>query len=171
MFLIVPSPNPVPLHCARRCVHGSIPTVKPTLIRQSRALREWPAKSAHPLASPSPFCVQCHSLSSSTGSVSPCFAYHARHSPISLKNEKDSQEICNSLLLLPHILIFLWNRPLTNLLQGQAFKSNYCNKTAQAMVHVSAAQQACTDRKWYWQVWKGTDADSDIGRHSGLFFH
>jgi len=36
-----------------------------------------------------------------------------------------------------------------NLLEGLAFKHNYHNKTAQAIVRISAAQQACTDGKWY----------------------
>lgn len=106
--------TPVPLRYARRCVRGSVPAVKPTLIRQSRALRGWPAKSPRPLSSPSPFCAQRRSLSSSAGSVSPCSARHARPSPTAgrmIGNERDSREICNS-LLLPHLLIFLQNRLL-----------------------------------------------------------
>lgn len=81
----------VPLQCARRCVCGSIAAVKPTLIRQSKAPWEWPAKSPRPLSSPSPFCAQCRSLSSSTGSVSPCSAHHARPSPTA------GRMICNDL--------------------------------------------------------------------------
>lgn len=55
--------------------------------------------------------------------------------------------------------------------EGTCFKNNCCNKTVKAIVHISATQQACEDRKRYWQVLKGTDADSDAGRHLGLFFH
>lgn len=105
--------TPLPLQCAQRCVHGSIPAAKPTLIRQSRVPREWPAKSLHPLSSPSPFCAQCHSLSSSMWSVFPCSAHHAKPSPTAGRtthNERGSGEICNS-HLLPSLLIFLRNRP------------------------------------------------------------
>lgn len=107
------SQTPVLLHCAQRCAHSSIPAVKPTLIRQSRVPSEWPAKSLCPLFSPSPFCAQRFSLSSSTGSVSPCSDHCARPSPTAetmICNERDSRGMGNSLLLLPQLLIFLWNR-------------------------------------------------------------
>lgn len=106
------SQTPVLLQCAQRCVRSSIPAVKPTLIRQSRVPQEWPAKSLCPLSSPSPFCAQCCSLSSSTGSVSPCSAHCARPSPTAERmicSGRDSREMGNSLLLLPHLLISLWN--------------------------------------------------------------
>lgn len=80
------------------------------------------------------------------GAVIPSFFYPAPHFPLKLTAP-------------------------ANLLQGHAFKNNCCNKTVKAIVHISAAQQACKDRKRYWQVLKGTDADSDAGRHLGLFFH
>lgn len=107
------SQSPVPLQCAQRCVRSSIPAVKPTLIRQSRVPPQWPAKSPCPLSSPSPFCAQWCSLSSSTGSVSPCSAHCARPSPTAERiicNERDSKEMGNSLLLLPQLLICLWNQ-------------------------------------------------------------
>lgn len=49
------SQTPVLLHCAQRCVYGSIASVKPTLIRLSRVPLEWPAKSLCPLSFPHPF--------------------------------------------------------------------------------------------------------------------
>lgn len=61
---------------------------------------------------PAPFCAQNCSLSSFTGSVSPCPDRCARPSLTAERmicNERDSGEMGNSLPLLPQLLIFLWN--------------------------------------------------------------
>lgn len=113
MFLIIPFPNPSASALCTEVCPQQHPRCKTHPYQAEQGATAVTCQVTVSPLLPSPFCAQCCSLSSSMGSVPPCSDHCARPSPTAERmicNERESREMGNSLLLLPQLLIFLWNR-------------------------------------------------------------